>query len=168
MVTVEGAGVPLAVTETGDGPLVLVIHGFASDARHWAASLDALAAAGARAIGYDRRGYGASGAPEPYAATTIQEQAEDAVALLSGLADGPALVVGDGFGALVALDLLVRHPTRVRGAVLADAPLLAFVPAATAVLAAERQALEDALLAGGPAHAVTQWLGPDADPSRRE
>ena len=112
--------------------------------------LDELAAAGARAIAYDRRGYGASGAPEPYAATTVQEQAEDAAALLAALGAAPAVLVGDGFGALVVLDLLVRRPELARAAVLVDPPLHAFVPAATEALAAERVLLEEALREGGP------------------
>ena len=159
MVTVEGAGVELAVREAGSGPPALVVHGLASDAEALAPLVEALAAAGARAVAYDRRGYGASGSPEPYAATTVQEQAEDAAALLRGLEAVPALVVGDGFGALVALDLLVRHPGLVRAAVLANPPLLAFVPEATEVLAAQRRALEEALREGGPGRAVEAWLG---------
>src|SRR4051794_41452422 len=99
----EGAGVALQYVERGDGAPLLVVHGMASDATAWAPALDELAAAGARAIAYDRRGYGASGAPEPYAATTVQEQAQDAGALLLALAAAPALLVGEGFGALVVL-----------------------------------------------------------------
>ncbi|MBA3328297.1 MAG: alpha/beta hydrolase, partial [Solirubrobacterales bacterium] len=70
MPEVEGAGVALHVAERGEGPAVLVIHDLASGADAWADGLRALAAAGGRAIAYDWRGYGASGAPEPYAATT--------------------------------------------------------------------------------------------------
>jgi pimeloyl-ACP methyl ester carboxylesterase len=157
MPTVEGAGVPLAARVTGDGAPVVVVHGMAADARARSPLADALAGAGARVIAYDRRGYGASGAPEPYAATTVQEQGEDAAAVLRALAEAPALAVGDGFGALVVLDLLVRHPALVRGAVLVEPPLFAFVPQATEALAAEREALEQALREGGPGHAVERW-----------
>ena len=73
----------------------------------------------ARVIAYDRRGYGASGAPEPYEGTTVEEQAEDAAALLRALDAAPAVVFGDGFGALVALDLVKRHAALVRAVVLA-------------------------------------------------
>ena len=111
-------------------------------------------AAGARAIAYDRRGYGASGAPEPYAATTVQEQSEDAAALLPALGAAPAVLVGEGFGALVVLELLVRRPQLASAAVLADPPLFAFVPAATEALAAERTLLEQALRDGGPGDAI--------------
>ena len=127
MPQIEGAGVALHYEARGDGPTVLVVHAMGSDAACWAPAVDELAAAGARAIAYDRRGYGRSGAPTPYVATTVQEQAQDAGALLEALRAAPALLVGDGFGALVVLELLVRRPELARGAVLADPPLHAFV-----------------------------------------
>src|SRR5919197_866238 len=139
--TVEGAGVPLAFVERGEGPAVLLVHG----------------------IAYDRRGYGASGAPEPYGGTTVEEQAEDAGALLRALDAHPAVVCGDGFGALVALDLLRRHGALVRGVVLCNPPLFALVPEATEVLAAQRQAIEEAVRERGPEAGVETWLSGRAD-----
>lgn len=162
---IEGAGVELAVQLHGpaDGPGVLVVHGLASDARAWEAAAHELAAGGLRAITYDRRGYGGSGAPEPYTGTTVAEQTADAVALLDGLGVDRAIIAGDGFGALVALDLALRFPERVRALVCADPPLLAFVPDAAQALAEERADLEDALRTGGPAAAVARWLDGRAD-----
>jgi pimeloyl-ACP methyl ester carboxylesterase len=162
MPEIEGAGVALHYSERGSGQPLLVIHGLASDADAWARRLDEFAAAGFRALAFDRRGYGASGAPEVYAATTVQEQAEDAAAVLERLDAVPALLVGAGFGALVALELLVRRPGLAVGAVLLDLPLFAFVPAATEALAAQRELLEDALREGGPEAALRAWLGEGA------
>jgi pimeloyl-ACP methyl ester carboxylesterase len=162
MPTVEGAGVELAYEDQGaDPPTTLVVHGMASGA---AASAELRSRLPGRVIAHDRRGYGGSGAPEPYAATTVQEQGEDAAALLLALGAAPARVVGFGFGALIALDLLVRRPELLASAVLCDAPLLAFVPEANEALAAERQHLEEALRDGGPQAAIAYWLGPGADP----
>src|SRR4051794_6146064 len=163
---VEGAGVPLAVSERGEGRAVLVIHDIASDAQDVGVLADALTGR-ARTIAYDRRGYGASGAPEPYEATTVHEQGEDAAAVLRATTGGaPAIVAGEGFGALVALDLLTRHQPLVTAAGLRGPPLFAFAPEAAQSLAADRLLLEDALREGGPAHAVERWLGPGADPDR--
>src|SRR5919202_4429145 len=103
MPTVEGAGVPLHYEERGVGPPVLLVHGLASDAAALAPVVETVGAAGARAIAFDRRGYGSSGAPEPYLGTTVEEQAEDAAALLRGLDAAPAGVVGARPGALVGL-----------------------------------------------------------------
>jgi len=156
--TVDGAGVRLAYTEHGTGTPVLLIHGVASDARALLPVAEALAPR-ARAIAYDRRGYGDSGAPEPYDATTVSEQAEDAAALLEALDVDGAIVAGDGFGALVALDLLLRHGDRVSAGVLANPPLFAFVPEANEALSEQRAMLDEALREGGPARAVEAWLG---------
>ncbi len=155
--TIEGAGAVLAYDERGSGTPVLLIHGMASDRLGLAPVAEALAPR-ARAIAYDRRGYGASGAPVPYEATTVQEQAQDAAALLDGLGIRDAVVGGDGFGALIALDLLQRHAGLVRAAVLSNPPLYAFV-ADNEPLSAMRATLEDALREGGPEHAVETWLG---------
>jgi pimeloyl-ACP methyl ester carboxylesterase len=158
MPTVEGAGVELAWSERGAGPVVLLVHGLAADARSLEGLADALRDV-ARVISYDRRGYGASGAPEPYTGTTVMEQAQDAAELLAALGIGEAVIAGDGFGALVALDLLHRHPGLARAAVLADPPLLAFVPAATEGLGAQRQRVDEALRERGPEAGVEAWLG---------
>ena len=168
MPEVEGAGVALHYEERGDGRPVLVVHGIASDAAAWAPALAELAAAGARAIAYDRRGYGSSGAPRPYTATTIQEQSEDAAALLTALDAAPAILVGEGFGALVVLELLVRRPRLAGAAVLADPPLFAFVASATHALADERSMLEQALRDGGPDEAIDAWLGAGVSAGRRQ
>jgi pimeloyl-ACP methyl ester carboxylesterase len=154
----EGAGVALHFRSHGEGPAMLLVHGMASDSQAWEPLAERLAADGLRAIALDRRGYGNSGAPEPYAATTVQEQAEDVGALLGAVDATPALVVGDGFGALIVLELLVRRPQLFRAAVLVDPPLYAFVPAATPALADERTLLEQGLRDGGPAAAVRAWL----------
>ena len=166
MPTVEGAGVELAYEDEGsDPPTTLVVHGMASGAAASAALRSRLQG---RVIAHDRRGYGGSGAPEPYAATTVQEQGEDAAALLSALDAAPVRIVGFGFGALIAIDLLVRRPELVASAVLCDAPLLAFVPEANEALAAQRQQLEDALREGGPPAAIAHWLGPRASAEELE
>jgi pimeloyl-ACP methyl ester carboxylesterase len=157
---IEGAGVPLAVQDHGeaDAPVVLLVHGMAADALTWGPAAAELVAGGLRVITYDRRGYGGSGAPEPYTGTTVAEQTADAVAVLDGLGVPGAIIAGDGFGALVALDLALRFPQRVTALVCADPPLFLFVPDAARALAQQRAQLEDALRAGGPAAAVAAWL----------
>jgi pimeloyl-ACP methyl ester carboxylesterase len=160
---VEGAGVALNVVEHGSGAAVLLIHGLASDAEAMEPVAQALAGE-ARVIAYDRRGYGSSGAPEPYRGTTVQEQAQDAAAVLGALDPGAALVCGEGFGALVALDLATRHRALVRAAVLSDPPLFMFVPEATERLAAQHAELEAAVREGGPRAGVEAWLGGQMPP----
>ena len=146
---IEGAGVSLSYSEHGEGAAVLLVHGIGGS--EWPPLPG-------RVVGYDRRGYGSSGAPEPYHRTTVEEQAEDAAALASGLGLGPAVVVGDGLGGVIGLDLARRHHALVRGAVAIDPPLFAFVPEASEVLAAERAELERVLREEGPAEAVRSYF----------
>jgi pimeloyl-ACP methyl ester carboxylesterase len=68
--------------------------------------------------------------------------------------------VGDGLGALIGLDLALRHGALVRGVVAVDPPLFAFVPEAAEVLSAQRDELERAVREDGPAEAV-RALGAD-------
>ena len=157
--TVEVSGLGLRWLARGDGPPVVLVHDMASDALAWSRELEALAARGRRAIASDRRGYGASQVPAPYTATTVVEQAEDLVGVLSAVASEPVTLVGAGFGALVALDVAKRHPALVRGLVLLDPPVLQLAASATEELGRERLALQEGLREGGPAGAVEWWLG---------
>jgi pimeloyl-ACP methyl ester carboxylesterase len=153
---IEGAGVSLDYSVHGEGEMVLLVHGIGGTA--WP-DLPG------RVIAYSRRGYGDSGAPEPYLATSVEEQAEDAAALLQGLDAAPAAVVGWGVGALVALDLVRRHRDLVRGVVAIDPPLFAFVPDAAEVLSTERAALERGVREEGPEAAVRAYMAETgADP----
>lgn len=155
---VAGAGVDLAYEEHGSGRPVVLVHGMASD--H--AEFDPLArdlARDARVVAYSRRGYGGSGAPEPYAGTTVMEQGEDLAAVLRGVHAAGAVVAADGFGALAVLDVARRHPGLVAAAALRDPPLFAFAPDATRALSDERGAIEAAVFADGPQAGVAVWLG---------
>jgi len=162
-------GVQLHWREHGDGDPVLLLHESAASGAIWDPLL-AVLGPGVRSIALDRRGWGASGTPEPYAATTVEEQAADADAVLAELEAGPAVVCGAGLGAVVALELLLRHAERAKAAVLIEPPLLAFVPDATEGLGADRQQLSDTMAEGG-SEAVTDlyltgglpFLGPGAE-----
>jgi pimeloyl-ACP methyl ester carboxylesterase len=155
--TVEAAGVPLAYEERSTGEPLLLVHGTACDRSVWEELVTALPE-GLRAIFYDRRGYGESGAPEPYGGTTVEEQADDAAALLEALDAAPALLCGHDLGALVSLDLLRRRPELARGAVLVEPPLLALSPRGPDVMSELREAIQQGAHDRGPGGAVTAFL----------
>jgi pimeloyl-ACP methyl ester carboxylesterase len=138
--TVEGSGLALAYAEQGGGEAVVLIHGTAVGRELW---LEVVGVLGdeLRSIAYDRRGYGDSEAPEPYSGTTVAEQAEDAAALIEALGAAPAVVCGHELGALVALDVLRRHPALVGAAVLVEPPLLALSNSGPAVVGSLREAI---------------------------
>ena len=138
--TVEAAGLESHYGEQGRGEGGLLIHGTAVGRQLWREVSSALGEE-VRTIAYDRRAYGASGAPEPYAGTTVAEQAEDAAGVIEALAAAPAVACGHDLGALVALDLLRRHRGLVRAAVLIEPPLLALSPTGPAAVSALREAI---------------------------
>ncbi len=61
---VEVDGIRIHLVEQGEGPLVLLVHGFPESWYSWRQQLPALAAAGYRAVAIDVRGYGRSSRPE--------------------------------------------------------------------------------------------------------
>lgn len=115
-------GVAIAYEEEGEGPPVLLIHGFASNGRvNWWGTgwVKALAGAGRRVITIDNRGHGESEKlhdPAFYSAATM---AEDSRRLLDHLLIDKADVMGYSMGARIAAFLTIRHPGRVRRAVFA-------------------------------------------------
>lgn len=159
MPALEARGVELSWSERGAGPAVLLVHETATDSTAWAPVAAALADAGARAISYDRRGWGASTAPEGYRRTTIEEQSEDAATLIEAAGAAPARICGSGTGAVVALDLMLRRPELVEGAVLVEPPLLALVPEATEELSGDLAAVEGAAGQGAGALAELYLSG---------
>lgn len=141
MLTLEARGIEIAWSERGEGPPVLLVHETAATGMAWASVAEALSER-CRAISYDRRGWGTSSAPEEYRRTTVEEQSEDAAALIEAVADARAVVCGAGNGAVVALDLLLRRTDLVSAAVLIEPPLLQLLPAATEALSQDRHRLE--------------------------
>ena len=157
MPTLEARGVELSWSERGQGAPVLLVHETATGAAAWGPVAKGIARSG-RAIAYDRRGWGASSAPDGYRRTTIEEQSEDAAVLLESLGAAPAVVCGAGVGAIVALDLIMRRSELVSGAVLVEPPLMALLPEATEALSDDRQALQDAVADRGAEGAVALYL----------
>ena len=115
----ERPGARLAYEVTGDGPAVVLVHGFGLDQRMWDPQAEHLAAR-FRVVRYDCRGFGASGPFDPAVPYT---HAGDLLALLDHLAIGDAALVGLSFGGRVVLQAALAAPARARGLVLLDAVL---------------------------------------------
>ncbi|MGY1812700.1 alpha/beta fold hydrolase [Blastococcus sp. SYSU D00820] len=105
-------GVRLHVAEAGEGPLVLLLHGFPQYWWTWRAQLPALAAAGLHAVAPDLRGYGAS--DKPPRGYDLPTAAADMAALVRALGERDAVVVGHDWGGLVAWTMAALHPRSVR------------------------------------------------------
>jgi pimeloyl-ACP methyl ester carboxylesterase len=110
---VAGAGVELAVLDEGEGPVVLLIHGFPDSSGLWRHQVPALTAAGLRVVAPDLRGFGESDRPGAVEEYAIRRSVADMVAVLDGLGVERAQVVGHDFGAVVAWVLAASAPARV-------------------------------------------------------
>ena len=155
--TVEGAGVELAYDERGEGPAVVFVHGSASTRTIWDEVLQALGD-GFRTIRYDRRAYGESGQPEGYRGTTIAEHGADLIAVLRELHLAPALLCGHSFGAIACLDVVVREPELVRGAVLAEPPMLWLASGGAEAMSELRTEIENGARESGSAGAIAAFV----------
>ncbi len=105
------------VAEQGQGPLVLLLHGFPESWYSWRHQLTALAAAGYRAVAPDQRGYGDTDKPEAIEAYDVVTLADDVAALIDALGERQAVVIGHDWGAPVAWHAALLHPERVRAVV---------------------------------------------------
>ena len=115
----ERPGARLVYEVAGDGPAVVLIHGFGLDMRMWDPQVGPLADR-FRVVRYDCRGFGTSGPFDPAVPYT---HAGDLVALLDHLDIGEAVLAGLSFGGRVALQAALADPARVRGLALLDAVL---------------------------------------------
>jgi pimeloyl-ACP methyl ester carboxylesterase len=115
----ERPGARLVYEVAGDGPAVVLIHGFGLDMRMWDPQIGPLAAR-FRVVRYDCRGFGASG---PFDSGVPYTHAGDLVALLDHLGIGDAVLAGLSFGGRVVLQAALAAPDRVRGLALLDAVL---------------------------------------------
>lgn len=154
---IESAGVTLAAGSSGEGPSVLLLHGPGIDSEVFGAT-EAGLGMDVRTASYDRRGYGNSQTEDPLRGTTVSEQAEDAARVIAGLALAPTLVVGHDVAALMALDLMLRHPSLLHGAVLVEPALLSLVPAGRELAAEIVEVIQQGARDGGPGGAVEAYL----------
>lgn len=137
----------------GSGPSVLFISGATGDAGHFERVAELLADEFA-IVTYDRRGNSRSPRPAGWDTTSVDEQADDAVALLEALSLAPAAVFGTSSGAIIGLDLVIRHPGVVHSAILHEPPLLSVLTQPEEVMGPTQQMVEEAMKRGGPRAAV--------------
>jgi pimeloyl-ACP methyl ester carboxylesterase len=122
--TVGVNGVDLRVFEQGEGPPVILAHGFPELAYSWRHQLPALADAGFRAVAPDQRGYGGSTRPEAVEDYDILHLTDDLIGILDDLGEEKAVFVGHDWGSMVVWQLSLLHPDRVAGVVGMSVPFL--------------------------------------------
>ena len=115
--TIETNGVKLRVAEAGEGPPVVLLHGWPESWYSWRHQLPALAEAGYHVLAPDMRGYGSSDAPGPVEAYVIQELVADVTGLLDAIGAETATIVGHDWGSILAWQAALLAPERVNGVV---------------------------------------------------
>jgi pimeloyl-ACP methyl ester carboxylesterase len=115
--TIETNGIRMHIAEQGEGPLVLLCHGFPESWYSWRNQLRALADAGFRAVAPDMRGYGQTDAPAEIEKYTLLHVVGDMVGVLDALGAETAAIAGHDWGAPVAWHAAQMRPDLFRGVI---------------------------------------------------
>jgi pimeloyl-ACP methyl ester carboxylesterase len=119
---VNSNGIRLAVYEEGEGPAVVLVHGFPELAFSWRHQMPALAKAGFRAIAPDMRGYGRSDAPPGVGAYCMANLIGDLQGLLDAKDIERAIFIGHDWGALTLWHMAMLAPDRIERLITLNIP----------------------------------------------
>jgi pimeloyl-ACP methyl ester carboxylesterase len=112
--SVEANGIRIHIAEQGNGPLVLLCHGFPESWYSWRHQLKALSEAGFRAVAPDMRGYGQSDRPAEIERYSLFHLVGDMIGVLDALGEKNAVIAGHDWGAPVAWHAALLRPDRFR------------------------------------------------------
>lgn len=124
----DANGLRMHVLEEGQGPLMVLAHGFPETSHSWRHQLSALSAAGFRAVAPDMRGYGQTEAPAEVERYSVLDLVGDLVGLLDALDEPHAIVVGNDWGSTVAWQAALMRPDRFRAVAAIGVPMMANPP----------------------------------------
>ena len=119
---VTANGIRFHLETDGDGPLLLLLHGFPQTSYMWHKVMPALAASGYRVVAPDLRGIGESGRPRRVRDYRLSILGDDIAALVAELGEERAHVIGHDWGGLVAWEVAFAHPEVVDRLVIVNAP----------------------------------------------
>ena len=151
----------LAAIVAGDGPTMVLIHGVGLQADAWGAQLDALCDC-FRMIAVDMPGHGDSPCLDTPAG--LEDYSDRIARAIEADDTGPAVIVGHSFGAMIALDLAIRHPHLVTGVSALNA-IYRRTPDAQAAVLQRAQSL-DGVLTADPDPTLDRWFGTEETPAR--
>ena len=115
-------GIKMHIAEQGEGPLIVLVHGWPELWYSWRHVLPALAAAGYHAVAPDMRGYGQTDAPPNIQDYTQFQFVGDVVGLVHTLGYEQAVIAGHDLGAMVAQNAAVLRPDMFRAVILLSVP----------------------------------------------
>jgi pimeloyl-ACP methyl ester carboxylesterase len=108
--TISASGIEIFLLEQGEGPLVVLCHGWPELSYSWRHQIPAIAAAGYHVVAPDMRGFGRTSAPADVAEYSIFDLVGDMVALVAALGEKQAIIVGHDWGAPVAWHAAMFRP----------------------------------------------------------
>ncbi|MFH1343671.1 MAG: alpha/beta hydrolase [Pseudomonadota bacterium] len=108
--TISANGIDIFLREQGEGPLVVLCHGWPELSYSWRHQIPAIAAAGFRVVAPDMRGFGKTSAPPDVDAYSIFDLVGDMVALVDALGEKQAVIIGHDWGAPVAWHAALFRP----------------------------------------------------------
>jgi pimeloyl-ACP methyl ester carboxylesterase len=114
---IDRDGVELSVSDAGEGPAVVLLHGLTATRRYVVMGSRALERSGHRVVAYDARGHGRSTPARTPEAYGYAELGADLEAVLDGASIERAVLAGASMGAHTLLWLALRRPARVAGIV---------------------------------------------------
>jgi pimeloyl-ACP methyl ester carboxylesterase len=133
----------------GGGSSVLFIAGATGDGGHFERVAELLSDEFS-VVTYDRRANSRSPRPDSWESTSPEEQSDDAAGLIEALGIAPVAIFGTSAGAIIGLDLVIRHPELVRGAILHEPPMTAGMSNPEEVMGTIQQVVEGGMQRGGP------------------
>lgn len=111
MRTIDTGEAALRCAVEGEGPLVIMVHGFPESWYSWRHQIGPVADAGFTACAIDVRGYGGSDKPQPVEAYAMERIVGDLIGLRKALSpDAPAVLVGHDWGAPIVWNSALTHP----------------------------------------------------------
>ena len=119
---VRGDGVNLHVARAGEGPPVILLHGFPENWRSWRHQIAVLVAAGFSVWAADLRGYNLSDRPSVREAYHLRHLIEDVAALVRATGQSGAHIIGHDWGGVIAWTFAGVHPELTRKLVILNAP----------------------------------------------
>ncbi|WP_127782121.1 alpha/beta hydrolase [Rhodococcus sp. X156] len=133
-------GLDVHYVEQGQGPLVVLLHGFPHTSFSWRHQIGVIADAGYRVVAPDLRGMGQTSAPTDGSGYGVDAAVGDLVGLLDHLGEEQAVFSGLDFGGMAAYDLAYHHPERMRAVIGLQNPFISVGSVAPSVIERKRGA----------------------------
>lgn len=123
--TIATNGINLRAAIAGEGPLVVLVHGFPESWAAWRHQIGPIAAAGYRVCAIDCRGYGGSDKPDAVESYDLESMTADIAGVVDAMGEGrPGILIGHDWGAYLVWHTALLHPDRVSAVAALSVPFI--------------------------------------------